>query len=346
MVVASGRVVAASHRLRRQGIEPGISAERAAVLAPEALLHPRDASLEEAAHEEVLHRLHGLTPFIEPSAPHIFYFRGADGERLRRLIRELNVQGGRAPHRSEAHLAAVRAARGNVLSIPPHHVEEFLRRFPVALLAELGFDDDLIERLGLFGFTSPADMLHLTERHLEAQFGDAGTRLHAMLHPREEPPIALFRPPPVIRVGFDFDPPAEEPADLLPVLRHLVEQSVHRLGAMHCRRLRLFLHTKDAVGEACRLLPESTAAARTIFNLATLLLGSLLEEQHRIDVMELELGALHYADSSQASLFRERPSVYRIVKAINRRFPGAIKQTKLHEGGVFPEDRWEMLRRS
>lgn len=341
VVVASGRVVAASARLRRHGVEPGISAERAEMLAPDALIQRREAALEEAAREEVLHRLHGITPFIEPAAPDVIYFRGAEEEPLRTFIRELGVKAGEAPHRSTALLAAIRTATGSFLSIPPERVEGFLHRFPLKLLAEIGFDDDLLERLELFGFTSPADMLHLTRRHLDAQFDD-GVRLYEMLHPSDEPPIALFRPPPVVRVAFDFEPAVEEPGELLPVLRHLVEEAVQRLGAMHCRRLRLFLHEQEMMREACRLLPESTSAAKTIFNLSKLLLNALLEEKRRIDVLELELGALHYADSSQGALFRERPSIYRAVKAVNRRFPGAIKQAEIRDGGVFPEDGWEL----
>lgn len=342
VVVASGRVVAASARLRRHGVEAGISAERAETLVPDALIQQREAALEEAAREEVLYRLHAITPFIEPAAPDVVYFRGADEEQLRSFVREMGVRAGTAPHRPTALLAALRTATGSMLPIPPRRLQGFLQRFPLQLLTELGFDTDFLKRLALFGLSSPSDMLHLTRRHLEVQFGDDGVRLYEMLHPSEEPPIPLFRPPPVIRVAFDFEPAVEEPGELLPVLRHLVEEAVQKLGTMHCRRLRLFLHEKDVVREGCRLLPESTSAAKTIFNLSKLLLESLLEEKRRIDVLDLELGALHYADSTQTSLFLERPSIYRAVKAINRRFPGAIKQATIRDGGVFPEDGWEM----
>lgn len=342
VVVASGRVVAASARLRRHGIEPGISAERAEMLSPDACIQRRDSALEEAAREEILHRLHAITGFIDPAASDVFYFRGADEEHLRALVREMGVKAGEAPSRATARLAAVRTATGSLLSIPPERVTGFLQRFPMKLLAEVGFEEDTIERLGLFGFASPAEMLHLTRRHFEVQFGEEGARLYEMLHPAAEPPITLFRPPVTIRVAFDFEPAVEEPGELLPVLRHLIEEAAQRLGTMHCRRLRLFLHEKDIVREGCRLLPESTSSAETLLNLSKLLLDGMLKEKRRIDVLELELGALHYVDSSQASLFRERPSVYRAVKAVNRRFPGAIKQAEIRDGGVFPEDGWEL----
>lgn len=342
IVVASGRVVAASGRLRRRGIEPGISAERAETLAPEAHIRSRDIALERAAGEEVQHRLHGITPFIEPAGDALFYFRNADEEQLRLFVREIGAKAGSASHRTTARLAAIRAAPGSFLSISDERVHGFLKRFPLKLLADIDFDNDLIERLDLFGFTSPADMLHLTQRHFEAQFGEDGIRLHAILHPSTEPAIPLFRPPPVVRLAFDFEPAVEEPHELVPVLQYLVEEATRHLGTLHCRRLRLFLHEKEQIRQACRLLPESTSAATTLFNLSKLELENLLDHRAQIEVLELELGALHVGDTSQTSLFRERPSVYRVVEAINRRFPGAIRQVEMHDGGVFPEDGWDM----
>ena len=340
VVVSSGKVVAAGRSAARHGIEVGITAERARTLFPEVCIRVRDAHLEEAAWEEVLQSLNGVTPFMEHDGPPFAFFVSDDEQAVRHLTNTLPAQTGVAPARSIARLAALRAATGNTLVISGKRVERFLERFEVDRLAEIDFDEEMTELLRHFGYGTLGAVSSLSLRHLKAQFGGDGERLFRMLHPEDEPRVPLYREPRVIRVTYDFDDACREPRDLLPVLEHLVERAVRALRSEHCQRLRLSLKSCRSKVDAlvCRILPEPVGNARPIMRAAGHLLGKALPEVAEVDRLELELGALRHVRSAQLPLFRSRPSVYTAVRAVHRRFPGAVCRAVVQPHVLFSED--------
>lgn len=339
-VVAAGRVVAANRLARRAGVAPGMSSERARALLPDGVVCLRDPALEAAAWEEALRDLHATTPFLEDAGPGWAFLRDAEDEAVRALVNRLSAQAGTGETRALARLAALRAAPGNVLTVAPEHAALFLLRFEVEGLAALGFDVELLERLRLLGYPNLRATSALSLRHLRAQFGTEGARLHALLHPGEEPPVAAFRPPPALVASADLEVPAREPADLLPVLDHLVAEATGALGALHSRRITVRL-TDRAQGSdrlASRVLPEATQSARRIGQTARALLLPLLSAETEAESVAVELGGLGRASLSQASLFGERPSVYLAVRGVHRRFPGAVKRAVVVLHALFEED--------
>lgn len=340
VVVSGGRVVAAGKAARRAGVEPGIAAERVATLCPGATVSLRDPDLEQAEWEELLHQLNNITPFIEnASAPYV-YFRSRDVHSVRKFAATLGAQVAFAGSRSIALLAALRAAPGNVLALRSRHQLNFLSRFTIDRIGELGFDPDMIEQLTLLGFNTLGAAHRLSLKHLKAQFGEEGEKLFTLIHPEDEPVISLYHPPRAIRLSYDFDWPCSEPRELLQTLDHLVGHLAQQMQSEKCRRLQVILRVEKVEQPlaASRVLVEPVNERRALRNAAHLLIKKLLYPGIQIESLGIEAGALRTATPEQSSLFKQRPSLLAAVRKVHQKFPGAIKQAIVEPGVLFSED--------
>lgn len=349
VVISGGCVVAATQGLRRIGVACGITAERVQALVPEVVIRMRDASFEKAAWEEVLQVVNGYTPFLESREIGFAFFHPPDHVRdTRALAASLQAQMGMGPYRSIALLASLKPAAGTMLRIDPEHVSSFLTQFPVEKLAELHFEEPFIEQLGLFGYQTLGQARSLSLRHLEAQFGEDGKRLHELLHPLEsEGPIPIYSPSPSITSLYEFEEPASEPADLLPALEFLMERASARLADQRCQRIKVSFQGPLPADNrfACQVLPEPVHSPGRLMHTARKLIKQLLSSPVSVETLVLELSALRRPQAEQSSLFAHRPGLYRAVEAVHRRFPGAIKRAVLYPGAVFPEERVQYERR-
>lgn len=343
VVISGGRVVAATPGLRRIGVESGITAERVQALVPEVLIRLRDVSFEKAVWEEVLQVVNGYTPFLKSREIGFAFFQPPDNLRdTRALAASLQAQVGIAPHRSIALLASLKPAAGTLLQIDPEHVSSFLTQFSVEKLTELRFEETFLEQLRLFGYETLGQVRSLSLRHLKAQFGEDGERLHELLHPDEsEGPIPIYHPSPTITSLYEFENPVTEPVDLLPALEFLMERASARLGDQRCQRIKVSFqgHLPSENRFACRVLPEPIHASGRLMHTARTLVKQLLHAPARVETLVLELSALRRPQAEQASLFARRPDLHHAVEAVHRRFPGAIKRAVLYPGAVFPEER-------
>ena len=343
IVVAGGRVTAASPALRRIGVEAGMTAERVQALVPEVVVRLRDSSFEQAAWEEVLQTVNRYTPFLESTEPGIAFFQPPDLiEDTRAMARALEVRIGIGPHRSTALLAALKPASGTVLLVERRHVASFLEQYPIGELRALKFEETFLERMELFGYTTLSKAGTLRRRHLAAQFGEEGLRLHTLLHPEvPEKPVPLYRPSPAITTCYDFEDPVSEPGDLLPALEYLVERSGNRLGEQRCQRIKIDLQCAAPANNrfSCRILPEPLHAPHRIMHTARTLLFDILKPSMQVEVLTLELSALRRPGVEQGSLFARRPALNRAVESVHRRFPGVVKRAVLHDDAIFPEEK-------
>jgi protein ImuB len=345
IVVERDRVVAATRGARRRGVEPGLPLGRATALVPQARVRVRDRGLEAAAWEDVLQSLNARTPYLESPRPGEAYARPAaappaDAARAwDALAEETGARVGLGPERATARLAAERAGANRVLAIDPASRGDFLERYDVARLAGLGFGEEILERMPLFGYRTLGRATALTRRQLEAQFGEDGARLHDLLHPAGEPPVGLFQPPPTLTAEVEFDEPCRQPGELLPALDPLAEELTRELQRVAARRVTV--RVEPVAGEprsATRILFEAASDPRRIRAAARPLLMDLLGADVEVGRLSLELGALRPAVATQGGLFQERPSVYMAARGVHRRFPGAVRRAVVVYA-QFPEDR-------
>ncbi|NND72461.1 MAG: hypothetical protein HKN43_12875 [Rhodothermales bacterium] len=340
VVVSGGRVITAGKAARRAGVEPGISAERVHALCPGATITLRDPDLEIAVWEENLHHLNSITPFIENAPAPYVYFRSRDIADIRKLAASLKAQVAFASNRSIALLASMRAAPGNVLAVRPQHQINFLKHFAVEKLEELGFDVDMIEQLMLLGFNSLGDAHRLSLKHLKAQFGDQGAKLFELIHPEDEPAVSIYQPPRVLRETHDFDWPCNEPHELLNILDHLIDRLAAAMNAEKCRRLQIAMrvYRSEKPLFSSRVLVEPVSGRKPLRNAAHTLIHKVLFRGIEIETLAIEAGALRTATPTQTTLFRQRPSLLKAVRAVHKKFPGAIKQAIVEPGVLFSED--------
>jgi hypothetical protein len=319
----------------------GNSAERVRRLCADAVIRVRDIRIERACWEGVLREIHTLTPFIEGHEPPFAYFTGCSFSEARALAVRLSAQIGEGEHRAVARLAAIRSAQGHVLQIRSRRWTAFLRRFDVERLAELGFSEDMLEQLSLFGYATLDGASRLSARQMQAQFGEEGLRLYAMLHPEPGERIPLYVPPPYIEVWHEYDEPVDaEPAMLEPVLASVIGRAAGKLGALRCQRLRVGIEAEKAAEPRWseRVLSSPHGDAGSLLSLAKPLLESLLEPGVSIDRLVVQLGSLRSPSFHQRGLFDERPAVLGAVRNVHRRYPGFIRRAVLEEHALFEEE--------
>jgi nucleotidyltransferase/DNA polymerase involved in DNA repair len=338
VVLASGRVVAAGPEAREAGIEKGMTKRRVEAVCSAATMQPREPALEAAVWERVVERLNETTPYVEPVEPGRAFVRPVREEALREVVSRLGARAGRAPERSVAWLAALKALPGELLQIAPEHVEAFLKRLPVEHLTGTGFDARHAEHLALFGYDTVAAVRTLTKRHLTAQFGEAGARLHAFLQD-DDASVPAYVPPPSIERSRRFEHEQLEPGPLRAALDECLEEAAEVLEGRVAGRMTLRLVGRTGPArEAARLLREPRGTAESLRGLARTLLDDMLGTEVPTMELEVELAALASPDTRQAHLFAERPHVRRAIEAVQRRFPGALQRAVTNAAAILDED--------
>lgn len=337
-----GRIVSASAALRRAGLRTEEHLERARALFPEGRFYPRDPALEEAMWEDLLLLLNSIAPHLKSLRPGWALLQPWDINAFKSLGASLHAGMGVAHAPSTAMIAALQAEPGGIVEVPERSTTEFLARSPVALLVDLGFAEETVERLTLFGLITVGAVEHLSRRHLQAQFGESeGGGLFRFLHPDTDVAdraIPLYQPPPVIKVSHRFEGPAEEPGEVAPLLRELIRQGSLQLGGLLVQRLTVRLHRDNPLQNsrhdndpsaererrASRVLKAPTAQPRAILTNAEILLRSLLSAGYSVSKIDLELGALVQPTVIQGDLFFNRNDLYEAVKQIHRRYPNVL----------------------
>ena len=352
IVVEGGRVLSASRRARRAGVENGMQASRAQILLPNATVRQRDTALEEAAWESVIEQLNALTPFIESRRSGLAFVRGCDDEAIAALARQLDASIGVGPRRAIAHLAAVRSTPGHVLRIRRNGVKRFFHRFETKRLDLMDFKPEFIEHLEWLGISTLYDALHLTRQQLSLQFGKEGERLHGLLHPDgAERPVGLYQPHPVVRAAHDIEPGEE--AALEAVIAHLATEATTMLGGCFpnysSRRLALELDFRSGrTMTARRILNTPVRLEKSVCEAAQRLFESMLEADENdirtLSTVRLTLSSLTPPTASQARLFGRRPAVHRVMRSILQKYPGVLKRIETDPHALWEEEKGKIVR--
>lgn len=336
------RIICRSAALQSAGLAIGEEIERARSLFPDAAFHPSDPDMEEAVWETVLHMLADAGPHLLSLRPGWALLQPYDMMALERIATTLGGSLGVGPRRFIAMLAALEGEAGRSVRVGERDAGSFLERTSVGRLERFGIDAETIERLELFGLVTLGRLSGLKRRHLQAQFGRAGSTIHDLLHPAgDDPAIPLFQPPPTLSATYDLEEPSVEPGELLPVLEHLVQEVTLRLGGLRAHLLTLRLAGRGARGGGLlrRVLKRPAAAIRPIRAAAIRLLEQMLAPDDPIDAMTVELGGLLRPEIVQESLFDERPLIYETVRLIHRRYPGRLlRATIIDPHSYIPED--------
>lgn len=342
-VYHAGRIIARSRLLRQAGMLLGDPLDRARALYPDASFFERDVPFEQASWEGVLRRINEITPRLQSLEPGVAFFKPYDFSEVRLLAGQLAAQVGLASNKGIARIAALRSAPGAVLQIRTDAVQRFLSCTSPSVLAELGFEEELISRLDLFGLTTLDRVAALSRRHLRVQFGEAGLDLFALLHPSPESTcVPVYVPPATITETFAFDSAPSDLPSLASLLDAMVRRAVVRLGRFSCNCIMLRLQPVESA-DGCRLaqrvFKNPTADPHVITRAAGYLLKGALADPFELSSVSLSLAGLENPSHAQGALFFERQPLRAAIERLDQRFPGAIRRALLVcPGAPFPED--------
>lgn len=339
VVLEQGRVAGASRTPRKSGVEPGQTRLKAASLCKKAKMLPRDPAAEQTAWEAFVESLNAHTPRIDSVRRGLAWIEPRSQSKLRRWVNGTECHCGIGPRRPVALMAAWKATAGRIICIEREYEESFLSRIPTEALSEVGFSEDIADRLRLFGYKSVEDLYELSERHLTAQFGEEGGELYDFLHP-ESSRVPFYSPPPTITSRQDFEQDAQQSGVLEDSLGKSAESLEERLEEKVCQRLTVRLLGRQETTEASRILREPVAREGPIRRAASVLLKQALKADMEIHALVLEAGGLQSPSGVQANLFRNQPALEEAIATIQEKYSEALYRVHRDEGAVFEEDRF------
>ena len=244
----AGLVIDASPEARALGVRRGIPLGAAHRLAPEAVFLDPDPDADAAAMEAAFERLAAFSPGIagttDPHEPAFGLFEvqvdglgplwGAEpvlAERIGGALERLlpgQPRAGIAGTRFAATVAAIHAAPGAPILVPPGDEAAFLASYPAGLLTT---DPDVRARLTRFGLRRIGAVAELARSALVARFGEEGERLHARANGVETDPFRPRRAPERLLLGLPIEPAVEELESLRFVLHRLAAALTEQLQA-------------------------------------------------------------------------------------------------------------------
>jgi nucleotidyltransferase/DNA polymerase involved in DNA repair len=243
-----GTVIDASPEARALGVRRGMALGAAHRLAPEAVFLDPEPDADAATIETAFERLAAFSPSVagtaDPHAPAFGLFEvqvdglgplwgaepvlvGRIGDALERLLPG-EPRAGIAGTRFAATIAAIHAAPGQPILVPPGDDAAFLASYPAGLLTT---DPDVRARLTRFGLRRIGAVAELARSALVARFGEEGERLHARANGQETNAFRPRRAPERLVLGLPIEPAVEELEPLRFVLHRLAAALTEQLQA-------------------------------------------------------------------------------------------------------------------
>jgi len=336
-----------------RGVKIGDTVDRARTLMPDAHVCVWEPHMDVTMRESIMRLLYKLTPRIM-AVPNLcgrgaWFFMAKAGMRdLEWLAIQLQARVGVSTERKTAMLASIRGEIGDVLTVPGQNRISFLKTTHVGVLRDLdllSFDEEMIERLELFGFRSLWRLCQLTRRHLTVQFGTAGQRLHDFLHSGDRDTNMPYHEWREIETSHDFDWPVSEPEPIAQALDHLVLEAVETFRDSKPTRLEVRLVKEGGASlSRSRVLTEPTVRPEVLSRLVVLTSKKLVSPDMRIKSVVLTFGGLVPVIPRQQILFLKKGDRDDLVARMDRQFPGKLlKPHIIHDTPFFPGDEWKLV---
>lgn len=280
----AARIVAATRRARKAGIEAGLTLPQARTRLPKLIARPRDGECERAAQEALLDMAESFSPRVEDGTEGLVYLdicglerhHGQSPEeelgRALMLTAEqragLPVRVGVASSKLAARLAAARPHSPTL--VPPGEEADFLAPMP---LAQLSPESRTLEILWSWGIGSLGELARLPEAEVISRLGKAGETLHAMARGVDPNPLIPRQVPPAFREGLELEWPLVNLEPFVFVARGALERLCHRMQGrgLACERLELSMVLEDdGHHERAITLPAPTRDVKTLTTLLRL----------------------------------------------------------------------------
>ncbi len=350
IVVQKHSVISLTAGARARGVELGDSGQRAERLAPSAQILLRKYVVELSVWEEVLQALYTITPHIMELRMGTAVLYAMDAQKLRLFAAQYQACVGVASARLSAQLAAYSCEVGSLHFVDDSDVQDFLRNCPVELLRFFQIEEDILEKLQLFGLQSLSALAAITRRQLVAQFGKAGERIATVVQDLmrdRRAPLPFFQPPPLLHAHRSFELAVREPRELQAALRDMVtecQQELLSVSARQCCWIGLrFVNAKAVQRYARRILKQATSGIDAIRTAAEILLRTMMNGEECSE-LRFELGGLTQAQALQLSFVHERVEPAVIARKVEQRYPHSMFKAEVRNAMAYlAEDRFTLL---
>ena len=288
---SAARVVAATRKARRAGIEPGMTLPQARAILPKLVARGRDRACERAAEEALVEVAETFSPRVEDEGEGVVYLEldghprlvGRSREELGGVGKEIDLARDILRAAEKALLPArVGVAASKLASriaaglpdtptvVPAGEEQRFLAPLPLGRLAPAL---EIAATLDRWGLHTIGDLAKLPEGEVASRLGETGRALHATARGIDPRPLEPHLPPPVFTEGMDLEWPLASLEPFLFVAHAALERLVRRLEAqaLACTRLEVALKL-DPDGHDARsiALPAPTRDVKTLLTLIRL----------------------------------------------------------------------------
>lgn len=341
VVVENGSVVAFTPLGALASLRVGMSAERARGLLNEGLFTERNRLEEKHIWQELLFHINACTPYIESERAGLAIVNGLRTRSIETFIQKWRARAGWSDDRNLARLASIKAGLGNSLRIFTQQKNRFLADIEVEMLAQLAFSPQMLQLLQWYGLRDLGQVAALTQKHLVAQFGTEGRRLHELLHQVDQGPVREYHVPERIEKEAQFEPACRQWVDLESTIAGLVTAVECELGYRMCYVLGCVVHVVR--GQPCRdkhVLKRPLHQADELYASAMHMLRKL-PLSSGVERIQLHFSGLALPETDQAHLFRRSP-LRRAIRAVQRRFPGSLRKVYRQAEALFPEEAYRL----
>jgi len=303
----AARIVAATRKARKAGIEPGMTLPQARSIYPRLIARPRDLESERSAQEALLEIAETFSPRVEDACEGVIYLDleglpslRAAGEglappapscpppqitnhksqianRFLSFARDLITTAEKASLPTRVGIAtsklSARVAAGlpdTPVVVPPGEEAAFLAPLP---LSRLSPEMEIEETLARWGIRSIGDFARLPEGEVASRLGEMGRELHATASGFDPRPLMPRLPPPDFTEGMDLEWPLVSLEPFLFVGNAALERLVARLESqgLACVRLEATLKLDpDGCDARAIALPAPTREVKTLLTLVRL----------------------------------------------------------------------------
>ncbi|MGH9369000.1 MAG: DNA polymerase Y family protein [Thermoanaerobaculia bacterium] len=290
----AARVLAASRKARRAGIEAGMTLPQARALLPKLTARARDRQSERTGQEALLEVADGFSPRVEDAGEGVVYLdiegipalhpllpgegRGEGMARAEHVLgcdliaavekAGLPARAGLASSKLAARVAAGLPDSPRV--VPPGEEAAFLAPLPLARLAP---QIEIAATLERWGIRSIGDFAKLPPGEVESRLGELGRQFHTAARGLDPRPLEPRLPALSLSEGMDLEWPLVSLEPFLFVGNAALERLTRRLDAqgLACRRLELTLKLDpDGCDARAIELPAPTRDTKTLLTLVRL----------------------------------------------------------------------------
>jgi len=294
---SAARIVAATRKARRAGIEAGMTLPQARAILPKLVARGRDRACESAAQEALLEVAESFSPRVEDEGEGVVYLeldghpmlgvpgeitplsptpspkgRGAASLGMAILLAAekalLPARVGVAASKLAARVAA--GLPGSPTVVADGEEQRFLAPLPLERLAPAL---EIAATLDRWGLHTIGDFAKLPEGQVGSRLGEAGRALHATARGIDPRPLEPRLPPPVFTEGLELEWPLATLEPFLFVGHAALERLVRRLEAqaLACTRLDVALELDPGGHDARSIaLPAPTRDVKTLLTLVRL----------------------------------------------------------------------------